>query len=977
MLEKRSKMLFAFYEPNLFISMKLNKTLKKIAGILSLFFLPAFFSLTVQSQIITSDPILPTDQEVVHIYFDATGTNMEGYDGNVYAHTGVNIEGVGNWQHVIGGWGDNSAQPQLEKIDDDFYLLEITPNIRDFYSVPEDEIVTGLAFVFRAEEESPQSQDLFVDVFEAGVLSISILNPPKTEPIVEHGESIEILAAAIDSDEINLYIDNEQVSNTTESQITYVFDSSDYGYGTFWVKATATSGEESVSDSTYLFVRPEPVTEELPGGLIPGINYLDDNTVTLVLHDPPAAKEFVFAIGDFNDWMVTEDHYMKRTPDGTHYWITISDLTADQEYGFQYFIDNEIRLADPYTHKILDPWNDPYLDEFTYPNLKEYPSDKTDGYVSIMHPGREPYQWEVTDFTPPAPEDMVVYELLIRDFVETSAIKTVMDSLDYLQNLGVNVIELMPVNQFEGNISWGYNPATYFATDKAYGTREDYKKFIDECHKRGIAVVLDIVLNHSFNLSPMVQMYFDPDAGNWGQPSPENPWYLEECPHEPWCWGQTFDQDSPHVHEFFDRVTEYWLTEFKVDGFRFDFTKGFTNEQSEGDGWQYDQARIDNLKRIADHMWSINPDAYVILEHFTENSEEKELAEYDMLIWGNITHAYHEAAMGWIDNSNFDWISHINRGWDVPHLVGYMESHDEERIMYRNQMYGNAGLDYDIQQKTTALERSELLAAFYFTIPGPKMIWQFGELGYDYSINHCGNAPVDPIPGNIDEDDPGRCRTDPKPIRWDYYDDWRRKRLYDVYAMLIDLKKEYDVFRTDDYTLALGGENKRIHLNHESGNVTIVGNFGVTENTFNPNFQHTGTWYEFFSRETLEVEDLSDPITLQPGEYRLYSTQEFPDHGVSLSADNLETENQTSVQVFPNPSDEGFNFRVPDDNAYHLQIINLKGQVVFENRNAFGPGQSEFFWNSNLSNGAKASPGLYFYNIYTKDDTLSGKIMVR
>ncbi len=72
-----------------------------------------------------------------------------------------------------------------------------------------------------------------------------------------------------------------------------------------------------------------------------------------------------------------------------------------------------------------------------------------------MHPGREPYQWQTEGFTPPAKEDLVIYELLVRDFVDTGAIKTVMDSLDYLQNLGVNAIQLMPVNQFEGNISWG------------------------------------------------------------------------------------------------------------------------------------------------------------------------------------------------------------------------------------------------------------------------------------------------------------------------------------------------------------------------------------------------------------------------------------------------------------------------------------------------------------------------------------------
>lgn len=931
-------------------------------GILSLVLTPFLL----QAQTITSDPILPTDATPVLIYFDATGTDLEGYDGDLYAHTGVNIEGVGNWQHVIGDWGENDTQPQLERLSADYYLLEIEPSIRAFYSVPESQVITGMAFVFRAAAGSPQSADLFVDVYEAGTLNVSILNPAKDQPIVEYGESLEILAAAIESDDITLFVNDEEVASSTGSEVEFTFSSTEYGYGTHWIKATATNDTDTAHDSTYVFVRPEPVVEAMPDGLIPGINYVDENTVTLVLHDPPAAKDYVFVLSDLHDWQVTEEGYMKVTPSGNHFWLTFTNLTPDTEYAFQYFIDNEVRIPDPYAEKILDPWNDQWISDFNYPDLKPYPEGKTTGYVSIMHPGRPDFEWEVTEFTPPAPEDMVVYELLIRDFVETSAIKTVMDSLDYLQNLGVNVIELMPINQFEGNISWGYNPAMYFATDKAYGTREDYKKFIDECHKRGMAVVIDMVLNHSFNLSPFVQMYFDPNAGSWGQPSPENPWFLETCPHEPWCWGNTFDQDSPYTHELFNRITEYWLTEFKVDGFRFDFTKGFTNVQTDGQGWDYDAARIANLKRVADHMWSVNPGAYAILEHFTDNTEEKELADYGMLIWGNMTHAYHEAAMGWVDNSNFSWISYNERNWEEPHLVGYMESHDEERMVFRNQNFGNSDGSYNIQETETALRRAELAAAFYFTIPGPKMIWQFGELGYDFSINHCQDGTID-----------DGCRTDPKPVRWDYYDDWRRKRLYDVYSILINLKKEQDVFRTEDYSLSLNGAAKRIHLNHESNKVTILGNFGVTETTFNPNFQQTGTWYEFFSGEAMVVEDLSDPITLQPGEYRIYSTVEFPPHGVPLNSEDQLLDENMIVSVFPNPSTHGFNFNLKADKDYHIRIVNLQGQTVFEEMNAFGPSKTHFYWDNTFDNGQKAASGMYFYSIYSAGESFSGKIMIK
>ncbi len=170
---------------------------------------------------------------------------------------------------------------------------------------------------------------------------------------------------------------------------------------------------------------------------------------------------------------------------------------------------------------------------------------------------------EITDlklFT----EELVIYELHIRDFVGTRAIKTVMDTLDYLERLGVNAIELMPINEFEGNDSWGYNPSFYFAPDKAYGTENDYKRFIDECHKRGIAVIIDMVLNHSYGQSPLVQLYFDPTAGDYGQPTAQNPWYNEVCPHEPYCWGYDFDHESAQTKKFVDRVNRFWIENYKV-----------------------------------------------------------------------------------------------------------------------------------------------------------------------------------------------------------------------------------------------------------------------------------------------------------------------------------------------------------------------------------------------------------------------------
>src|SRR6202000_1683332 len=130
------------------------------------------------------------------------------------------------------------------------------------------------------------------------------------------------------------------------------------------------------------------------------------------------------------------------------------------------------------------------------------------------------YTWQVTNFVRPNPKNLVIYELLPRDFVATHSYQTLKDTLNYLVNLGVNAIELLPVNEFEGNDSWGYNSNFMFALDKYYGTHNAYKAFVDACHAKGIAVIQDIVLEDQFGSSPLVQMY----ATSTGAPNINNPW---------------------------------------------------------------------------------------------------------------------------------------------------------------------------------------------------------------------------------------------------------------------------------------------------------------------------------------------------------------------------------------------------------------------------------------------------------------------
>jgi len=731
-----------------------------------------------QAQMIVTDPAFPYGDKPVTIYFHSdqvTGRlDLQNYTDPLYLHTGVNFSDGTVWQNVIGSWGNNTTQPMLEYIGSYTYKLVITPDVYTFYSVVSlSKTISQVALVIRSADGKKQTDDIFIDVYEEG-LNVSFSLPEGRSIIVEMEQEVPVIANALLSDSIALYRNGEFVTGTNISQnLNYTFPSNISGENEVVVKAFTST--ETITDTFFYFVRPLPVEESLPEGIIDGINYISDTSAILCLYAP--GKDYAFVLADFLNWTAKASTYMKITPDGERFWIQLNGLIPGKEYAYQYLVDGTILIGDPYTSKILDPWNDEWISSSTYPDLKPYPKNLTTGIVSVLQTAQTPYVWQHGDFTPPVKENAVIYEVLLRDFLAAHDWKTLTDTLDYFSRLGVTAIELMPFNEFEGNESWGYNPSYYFAADKYYGPKEDLKAFIDSCHGRGMAVIMDMVLNHSYGQSPLVQLYWNPELN---RPAADNPWYNEVSPNTEYSWGYDFNHESQATKDFVDRVNSYWMNEYKVDGFRFDFTKGFTN--TPGNGGAYDAARIVILKRMADKIWEVNPDAYVILEHFADNSEETILANYGMMVWGNMNFNFNEATMGWNESgkSDFSRISYKKRGWENPHLVGYMESHDEERLMVKNILYGNSTVDYNIKEPNTSLSRIELAAAFFFSVPGPRMIWQFGEMGYDISIDFNG-------------------RVGSKPIRWDYLE--LHPRLNPVFSSLIHLKTQEPAFSTTDFSL--------------------------------------------------------------------------------------------------------------------------------------------------------------------------------
>ncbi len=931
-----------------------------------LFNVAVLFGLTGMAQIVYTDPALPYADESVILYFNTEGTPLEGYSGDVYAHTGITVNG-NQWQNVIGDWGNNTTQPQLTRIETDLYQLDIVPTIREFYNALPSDNISEMCFVFRSSDGSTQtSPDIFVTVYEPG-LNVTITSPNTNPYFVDQYEGIFIEASASGTNVMmSLFVDNEFLGSVVGNYISNNYPVLDDPDTKHWIKVIATNSTGEVADSVYYYVRGETVVEEMPSGVVDGINYIDNQTVTLVLHAPYKSSVYVF--GDFNNWEVGPEYKLKRNQGdpqnfNTRYWVTFSGLTPGEEYAFQYLIDEELVVADPYTDKVLDPLNDPWIEEETYPNLKPYPEGKTTGLVSILQTGQPGYQWQHPNFDVPATETLVVYELLMRDFTDAHDFNTMKDTVNYFKRLGVTAIELMPVNEFEGNLSWGYNPSFYFAPDKYYGPKDDLKAFIDICHANGIAVILDMVLNHAYGQCVLAQMYWD---GQNNRPAANNPWFNTVSPNPDYAWGSDFNHESPATKAFIDRVNRYWMSEYKVDGFRFDFTKGFTN--TPGNGWDYDAARIAILKRMADSIWVYNPDAYVILEHFTDNNEETVLANYGMDIWGNMNFNYNEATMGWNSNSDFSWISWLLRGYDEPHLTGYMESHDEERLMAKNLNYGNSASGYNITDTTIALQRMELAGAFFLTIPGPKMLWQFCELGYDYHINY---------PGAIGGND---HRLDPKPIRWDYALDERRDQLFTVYSYLNLLRKTQEAFGTDDFSLSVDGAMKKVHLNHTSMNVTILGNFDVNTGSINPSFQHTGWWYDYFAEDSIYVSSTNQQIALDAGGYKLFTDVFLGEPGLGVGINDQTVASSKMKPIYPNPSSGNFkmNFHLVENATVNLNIYDLYGRLIYQVcSDELSYGNHSLMWNGDKENGDAAPGGIYFVVLSVDGSTEVHKIVLQ
>lgn len=839
-----------------------------------------------------------------------------------------------------GSWTASSAASMFTyNAGTDTYTKTITP--ATYYNATG---IGRIGFLVKAKDGTgdKKSQDILVEV---GTFQVTLTAPVEnSSAILASGANFNITATNTNGVASYVLKSNGNTINTNASTVSYSFSHTNITTNQSY-ELLVTQGAITISKKFSVIVNPNTVSEAMPAGLVDGINYntADATKATLVLDAP--LKDFVYVAGSFNNWQPSSTYAMKKDPTSGKFWLELSGLVSGANNTFQYWVGDAtplanspslVKVADPYSTLVLSPYDDGSIPAANYPNMPAYPSGQQ-FEVTVLKTGQTPYNWHVTNFTKPEKDKLVVYEVLVRDFDANRNYQSLIDRIDYFKNLKINAIQLMPVMEFEGNESWGYNTSFHMALDKFYGTSDKLKELIDLCHQNGIAVILDVALNHAFGRNPMVRMWMnDPDGDGFGSPTTENPYFNTVAMHS-YNVGEDFNHQSIRTQNYVKRVVKQWVEEYKIDGLRWDLTKGFTQNcplnvagGQEPCTGNFQQDRVDVLKSYADYSWSLDPTHYTIFEHLGTDLEEQQWANYKIaespskgiMMWGNLNNAYNELSMGY--TSNISRMTSSSRGFTSNRLIGYAESHDEERLMYKNIQYGNStNSAHNVKTLSTALSRMSAIGAVSLLVPGPKMIWHFGDLGWDSSIFTCNNGTVNDASATIS----GDCKLDTKPQpQWtgNWLGNTARSKIYNDWAKMITLKTKEPVFSGTVTMANTSSLYPNIKITNAALNSTqlkdalIIANFNVTTQNVATGFSYPGTWYNLMDNSTINVTDVNAVISIPAGEFRIYGNKQ-----ASLAIEDFEKGN--SVSLYPNPVSNYFTLNFT---AVKVEIYAITGQLV-------------------------------------------------
>ena len=716
-------------------------------------------------------------------------------------------------------------------------------------------------------------------------------------------------------------------------------------YDPIWVQASISGSWDTVYD----FGAIEIIEAPIPGGIDLGPTWLN-NSMFLAVYAPSQPVMSVVVNSLENASEEPEALTMYKDPNIQDTWWIELDLPSG-EYEYEYLLINGNRIADPFSRRL------------------------TNGKTRIeIGPGgistADDFIWSSNDYIRPSLDTLIIYELHVDDFSAQGngqgTFLDVIDRLDHLKMAGINAIELLPITEFPGTHSWGYDPQLMSAVEENYGTPEEFMRLVDEAHSRGIAVIIDLVWNHIKSTSPIWEIQPDYDL------NPYIKLHTDLNPNEAeGSWGMLdWDHFNTNTIDYINRVNKIWVDEYRVDGFRFDAMYMI--------GWDMQQQEY-GIPAWSTELKNHDPTIYQIAEHLPSNPwliENTDLSSG----WHD---SFHDRLLNDVHGQSLSTMSimrqivglHEYSDWGDPYnsriqAVKYMVSHDEQSILQEMVTFNS----YSIEE---ARSRDKFYATILFTSLGIPMLFQGQEFGLQTGWDDDNNN------GNYDDE-----KLQYRPVDWSLLNTDIGQSHLEHYSKLAKLRKSnpafykgtfYDLYRyTSQKVIVYGYKDESPNNNDDQ--VVVVANFSSLERTIeNVPFLSSGIWYDALNPTnviTIDEDNYYDEYSI-PAKSAIVFTNRDYQLAIPSSYESVPDQFQL-VECYPNPFNGKLNIRYHINNVSNIYatIYDLSGKVIksFESEPKY-PGQHQLIWDTKNNNGDAVATGLYFISLSSKNRTTNKKVL--